>query len=333
MLRMLCIIAALGHSSLALADTLIMKNGDRITGRLDSISAGKAVFETQYAGRILVSLEQVSSMVTDDAYTVRLNDQSLSGAFFSASEGQALFTRDGNERLALSDIRSASQSRIQFTPFSLDWGVRLDLALSLADGNSSTEASNVLLEADFQDDLNAHLLTVLLAREEGEGLLTKDQLDVDYGYRRFISQRWYGAANAEYFQDTLKDIDLRITLGAGMGIQVIDNSLENLATDLSLSAVQENIGGDSSTKPALRWGLDYQRFLFAKTVEVFHRQSILQLFSDENGQVYSSSTGIRYAFSERIDTNFRIDLAYESDPPPGNEKTDTTYSLGVGLKF
>jgi putative salt-induced outer membrane protein YdiY len=264
---------------------------------------------------------------------VRLNDQSLSGAFFSASEGQALFTRDGNERLALSDIRSASQSRTQFTPFSLDWGVRLDLALSLADGNSSTEASNALLEADFQDDLNAHLLTVLLAREEGEGLLTKDQLDVDYGYRRFISQRWYGAANAEYFQDTLKDIDLRITLGAGMGIQVIDNSLENLATDLSLSAVQENIGGDSSTKPALRWGLDYQRFLFAKTVEVFHRQSILQLFSDENGQVYSSSTGIRYAFSERIDTNFRIDLAYESDPPPGNEKTDTTYSLGVGLKF
>jgi putative salt-induced outer membrane protein YdiY len=333
MLRMLCIIAALGHSSLTLADTLIMKNGDRITGRLDSISAGKAVFETQYAGRILVSLEQVSSMVTDDAYTVRLNDQSLSGAFFSASEGQALFTRDGNERLALSDIRSASQSRTQFTPFSLDWGVRLDLALSLADGNSSTEASNALLEADFQDDLNAHLLTVLLAREEGEGLLTKDQLDVDYGYRRFISQRWYGAANAEYFQDTLKDIDLRITLGAGMGIQVIDNSLENLATDLSLSAVQENIGGDSSTKPALRWGLDYQRFLFAKTVEVFHRQSILQLFSDENGQVYSSSTGIRYAFSERIDTNFRIDLAYESDPPPGNEKTDTTYSLGVGLKF
>ena len=333
MLRMLCIIAALGHSSLALADTLIMKNGDRITGRLDSISAGKAVFETQYAGRIIVSLEQVSSMVTDDAYTVRLNDQSLSGAFFSASEGQALLTRDGNERLALSDIRSASQSRTQFTPFSLDWGVRLDLALSLDDGNSSTEASNVLLEADFQDELNAHLLTVLLAREEGEGLLTKDQLDVDYGYRRFISQRWYGAANAEYFQDTLKDIDLRITLGAGMGIQVIDNSLENLATDLSLSAVQEDIGGDTSTKPALRWGLDYQRFLFAKTVEVFHRQSILQLLSDENGQVFSSSTGIRYAFSERIDTNFRIDLAYESDPPPGNEKTDTTYSLGVGLKF
>ena len=333
MLRMLCIIAALGQSGLALADTLIMNNGDRITGRLDSISGGKAVFETQYAGRVFVSVDQIDSMLTDDAYTVRLGDDRLSGAFIEDHGEQALATRTGSEQLTLSDIRSAAQSRSQFIPLSLDWSVRLDLSLSLADGNSSTEASNVLLEADFHDELNAHLLTVLLAREEGEGLRTKDQLDVDYGYRRFISERWYGAANAEYFQDTLKDIDLRITLGAGMGIQVLDNSLENLATDLSLSAVQEDIGGASSTKPALRWGVDYQRFLFAKTVELFHRQSILQLLSDENGQVFSSSTGIRYVFSERIDTNFRIDLAYESDPPPGNEKTDTTYSLGVGLKF
>ena len=43
--------------------------------------------------------------------------------------------------------------------------------------------------------------------------------------------------------------------------------------------------------------------------------------------------GPRYALNERIDTTFRIDLAYESDPPQGNEKTDTTYSLGVGVKF
>ena len=333
MLRMLCIITALGQSVLAWADTLIMNNGDRITGRLDSISGGKAVFETQYAGRVFVSVDQIDSMLTDDAYTVRLGGDRLSGTFIEDQGEQALATHTGIERLTLSDLRSAAQSRSQFIPFAPDWSVRLDLSLSLADGNSSTEASNILLEADFHDELNSHLLTVLLAREEGEGLLTKDQLDVDYGYRRFISERWYGAANAEYFQDKLKDIDLRITLGAGIGIQVVDNSLENLATDLAVSAVQEDIGGASSTKPALRLGLDYQRFLFAKTVELFHRQSILQLLSDEKGQVFSSSTGIRYMFSERIDTNFRIDLAYESNPPPGNEKTDTTYSLGVGLKF
>ena len=191
----------------------------------------------------------------------------------------------------------------------------------------------MLLEVDYQDELNAHLVTALLAREEGEGLLTRDQLDIDYGYKRFLTERWYGAGNAEYFQDTLKDIDSRITLGVGAGVQFIDNSLQNLSSDIGISAVREDIGGDSDVEPALRLGVDYQRFVLAKTIELFHRQSILQLLGDEKNQVFSSSTGIRYAYNERIDTNFRIDLAYESDPPPGNERTDTTYSLGVGIKF
>ena len=124
----------------------------------------------------------------------------------------------------------------------------------------------------------------------------------------------------------------QITLGAGVGVQFIDNSIQNLASDLGISAVK-SIGGDSEVEPALRLGVDYQRFVLAKTIELFHRQSILQLLGNEKSQVFSSSTGIRFAYNNRINTNFRIDVAYESDPPPGNKKTDTTYSLGVGIKF
>lgn len=333
MLRILCIIAALGQSGLTLADTLIMKNGDRITGRLDSISGGKAVFETKYAGRILVSLTQIDSMVTADAYTVRLEDESVSGAFGTTNDAQMLVMGKDSEEITLSDIRSASQSQNQFTRFTLDWGIRLDLALSLATGNSPSDSSNVQMEARYKDDVNSHRLAVLLAREDDAGSLTTDQLDIDYNFRRYISERWYGAASAEYYQDALKDIDSRIALGAGLGIQIVDNSLENFASDLSLGAVQEDFSGDTRIKPALRWGLDYKRYFFAKTVELFHRQSILQIFNEEYSQVFSASSGVRYVFSEHVDTNFRIDLAYESDPPPGNDKTDATYSLGVGLKF
>ena len=333
MKRLLCMLVALICSNQAVADTLTMLNGDRLTGRLDSITGGKAVFETTYAGQVWVDLDQIQLLETDEPYLVRVGDRSLQGLFSRVENKQELLGLNGSESLQLQRVRSASQSRNRLTQFTAEWGTRLDLALSLADGNSSTEASNVLLETDFKDEVNAHLLTVLLAREEGEGLLTKDQLDVDYAYKRFVSERWYGAANAEYFQDTLKDVDSRISLGAGVGVQFIDNNLQNLSSDLGVSAVQEDIDGDNSVKPALRLGVDYQRFLFAKTVELFHRQSILQLFDDNNGLVFSSSTGVRYAFNERIDTNFRIDLAYESDPPLSNEKTDTTYSLGVGLKF
>jgi putative salt-induced outer membrane protein YdiY len=315
------------------ADLLVMDNGDRITGRLDSITGGKAIFDTPYAGRIWVEIANIRTLETEEAYAVRMGDRMIEGTFAGEGDLQQLIGAEQAAIVNWTGVRSATQSRNAFTRFTAGWGSHLDLALSLADGNSSTEAFNVLLEVDYQDELNAHLVTALLAREEGEGLLTRDQLDIDYGYKRFLTERWYGAGNAEYFQDTLKDIDSRITLGVGAGVQFIDNSLQNLSSDIGISAVREDIGGDSDVEPALRLGVDYQRFVLAKTIELFHRQSILQLLGDEKNQVFSSSTGIRYAYNERIDTNFRIDLAYESDPPPGNERTDTTYSLGIGIKF
>jgi putative salt-induced outer membrane protein YdiY len=310
-----------------------MDNGDRITGRLDSITGGKAIFDTPYAGRIWVEIANIRTLETEEAYAVRMGDRMIEGTFAGEGDLQQLIGADQAAIVNWTGVRSATQSRNAFTRFTAGWGSHLDLALSLADGNSSTEAFNVLLEVDYQDELNAHLVTALLAREEGEGLLTRDQLDIDYAYKRFLTERWYGAGNAEYFQDTLKDIDSRITLGIGVGVQFFDNSIQNLSSDIGISAVREDIGGDSDVEPALRLGVDYQRFVLAKTIELFHRQSILQLLGDEKNQVFSSSTGIRYAYNERIDANFRIDLAYESDPPPGNERTDTTYSLGVGIKF
>ena len=47
------------------ADVLVMDNGDRITGRLDSISGGKAIFDTSYAGRIWVEMANIRSLETE----------------------------------------------------------------------------------------------------------------------------------------------------------------------------------------------------------------------------------------------------------------------------
>jgi putative salt-induced outer membrane protein YdiY len=324
---------ALLCAGISAADVVIMNNGDQLSGRLDSITAGVAILDTPYAGRVRIEVSQIQSLQTDEAFDVSLPTGKAKGVFVAVRDGIGLQNPSSVQTFTPTDIRSATQRKNELTRFAAQWGTRLDLALSLADGNTTAEAYNVLLEADYANELNAHAITTLLAREEGEGLVTRDQLSVDYGYKRFVSDRWFAAANAKYFQDPLKDIDSRITLGAGVGVQFIDTSLENLNSDLGVSAVREDIGADTEVRPALRWSLDYQRFLAAKTLELFHRQSILQLLEGEKNQVIASSTGLRYAYSERIDTTFRIDLAYESDPPLDNKKTDTTYSLGVGIKF
>ena len=102
----------------------------------------------------------------------------------------------------------------------LDWATRVDLSAVFSSGNSSTESFNTLAESRLKRPNAQHLATLLRNTEKSEGTTSKDQVDLSYGYKRFISPRWFGSANSNYFRDELKDIDQRLTLGAGLGFQV-----------------------------------------------------------------------------------------------------------------
>ena len=70
----LCVLGFLSCAVAAHADLLVMDNGDRITGRLDSITGGKAIFDTPYAGRIWVEIANIRTLETEEAYAVRMGD-------------------------------------------------------------------------------------------------------------------------------------------------------------------------------------------------------------------------------------------------------------------
>ena len=103
--------------------------------------------------------------------------------------------------------------------------------------------------------------------------------------------------------------------------------------ELGLSSVQERLAGENKSSPALRWGIDFQRYFLDRKAEAFYRQSLLAIAEEGRGQVITSSTGLRYALSDRVDAALRADLNYETNPPIGAESIDLTYSLGVGIRF
>jgi putative salt-induced outer membrane protein YdiY len=262
-----------------------------------------------------------------------LQDKRVVGRLASVDGAPVAITANANIPFAIEDLVLATQSKLAFTSLVREWDSRVDLALALSSGNSTAESYNTLIESDYKRDRTAHQITLLVNTEDSEGLKTKDQLDLDYGFKLFLSDQWFSSANAEYFSDPIKDVDQRISVGMGAGYQFVDNSFGALSTELGLSAVQEELDGDDEVSPAIRWGLDYNRYFFAKRVELFHRQSLLIIPEDDRGQVLSSSSGLRFALNHRIDTAFRVDLNYETAPTPGNEKTDTTYTLGLGIRF
>ena len=317
----------------ALADTLSLYNGDQLTGTLVSISEQQVVFETTYAGAITVEQRAIRRLQTTRAYVLRGAAFEQQGVLAVIDDQQGVESEQGFAPIDIASIQSADRVQRVIAALPLDWATRVDLSAVFSSGNSSTESFNTLAESRLKRPKAQHLATLLRNTERSDGTTSKDQVDLSYGYKRFISPRWFGSANSNYFRDELKDIDQRLTLGGGLGFQVLNSSRGVLSTELGVSAVQERLDGVDRTNPAARWAIDFQRYFFNRRLEIFHRQSILAIAAEERGQVLTSSTGIRFALSDRIDTALRTDLNYETDPPAGSKKADTTYTLGVGLKF
>ena len=328
---LVCLIFVLAGT--AHADVVVLKNGDRLSGTVDSIVGGRVVLETEYAGPVPIKMDAVESIETETALDFDLGDNSVAGTLSLENGTQTLTSEAQSQPIELSAIQTASQNKLTLTDLGTDWESRADLSAIVSNGNSSTESYNTLIETTRKNINSEHKITLLVSNETAEDQTTKDVVDLDYAYKRFLSEKWYASGNGEYFQDRLKDVDQRITLGAGMGYQFWDNSLGAFSTELGISAVREDLNGDTESNPAIRWGLAYNRFFLAKRLELFHKQSILFIPDSDRGEVLASSTGVRFALSDRIDSTARVDLNHETDPPEGSSSSDVTYTVGIGIKF
>lgn len=334
MLRITAALMAISASGALHADVVRMANGDVIRGTVDSIVGEKLVLDTEYAGTLSIEMEHVSAIDSDEALSVRLSSgEVLTGELAAEDGGQVIVVGGEARSIALADVSRSSRNLRVVNREGKGLTARTDLGANVSRGNSETDTYSARGDSVWDLGRQRHRLNLAWDYEEAEGEKTKDKLDIDYGYNWFFREAWYMAANAEYFQDKLKDVDRRVTLGLGLGHQFWENSLGALSAELGASAVNEKSDGNEDTNPAARWALHYNRFLLGKKLELFHDHRILSIFDDGSRQVVNGTVGIRYILTDRLDVNWRIDAQYETDPPPDTDDLDTTFILGVGFRL
>lgn len=326
----LCLSAAAAN-----ADVLHLKSGDRLTGTVDTITGDRVVLKTDFAGTIAVKLDTVATVESETVFELRTDDgERVRGQFAVSAEAQEFRVEEGDTRpLDLATLTSARQNNLSFKDLGRDWQNRFDAGISASSGNTETASQSYLFESILTRSRSDHRILATFNTQEDDGVKTKEKLDTAYRYRRFFGEKWYGTGSLTYFQDEFSGVDSRWTVGAGAGYQFWDNSLGALSTDLALTYVSEELDGVDQENPAIRWGLDYNRFFWAKKAEFFYTQGVLFIPEKDRGTVYNGSTGLRFNLSEALNANFRIDVSHQTDPAPDREKTDLTYVIGVGLKL
>ena len=60
----------------SVADTLWLDNGDRVSGKVEFLDAGKLVLRTEYAGTVSVNIARVRTFTSEEPVLVRLKNGS-----------------------------------------------------------------------------------------------------------------------------------------------------------------------------------------------------------------------------------------------------------------
>ena len=317
-------VGVLAISSAAVADVVHFANGDRLTGDLVEAPADVVAINVPEVGIVTVPRTRVA----------RVEDVAAPAP---PEAGDAASD-------ALPDTTSDSVDR--------RWEARADLGVAVATGNTRAADLNIVAGVERYGPRFDNVLGVSVhkARAQADGrrsdlgtTTTKDQIDVDYNLRWKYRETWYAVANFEYFRDPIKDIDQRATTGAGVGHTFWESERGALRTDAGISQVFEEVrfgplaAGDGSKEsdnnPALRWGLQFNRWLVFDRLELFHNNQLLHILDTEPSSVWDSDTGIRFHVNGRWLAALRVDLQHETAPSAGRRKTDSSYAVAVGVKL
>jgi putative salt-induced outer membrane protein YdiY len=214
-----------------------------------------------------------------------------------------------------------------------DWEVLIDYSLNVNDGNTDSLTSRLAGHAMYKHGDNRHSLDATASQEELDGVTTKNQTLVAYGYNYLFNDPWYFAANASVERDPIRDLDQRLTAGAGIGLDIFNRPNKFLSIQLGAGFIDEEIGDEEETSTMASWALRFSHEFFSDDFEVFHNHSIVETLDGRDNTIIKTSTGIRYEITDLLYLNVSYDWDHESEPAGDAEKTDTTFVIGAGLEF
>lgn len=327
------ILAAI-FSSHADADEITLNNGDRISGKIVTMTDDKIVMNTTYGGDLSIAWDEVSQIKGDETINVVLADgTSLNGRTITTESGKLGLQVEGMPEPVYIDFSQVKSINPEPVPTLTTKG-QANLGITIAKGNSETQSEHLDLEFIARTLKNRYTLGAEFNRAEDDGVESTNNSLGYVKYDHFFSKKFYGYSNVLLEKDKFKDINLRTALGLGAGYQFLEGEVTNLSGEAGISYINEDfIIAPDESYPTGRWAINFDRFLIKKSLQFFHFHEGFVSFEDTEDILIRSRTGIRVPLSKSINATLQVNYDWDKKPSPGMEKTDIMYIVTIGYQF
>lgn len=324
------------------ADELLMKNGDHLKGSVVSMSLGKLVFRTSYAGDITIKWEEVATLTTEKPVEAYLRDEATLIGKIRAGEDGALILEpaDGSPPVPvqLAQVKTLERPK---PPAGWEFSGNVSAGASKETGNTNTEKYNLIGNLTVSKLPHVIKLYGEFRKEWSKDKLSKDNALGSATYERFLDKKWFVFGNVTAQTDKFKDLTLLGNVAAGPGYQFWRSREKNLSVKLGPAYAYEKydknmkfLGGkDQRDYFAGYWALDFDIWFFDKFFQVFHHNDIVYDFNDSDNWVIRTRTGIRIPMVLKLFASFQFNYEYDNQPADGKKNYDQSWNFGLGWAF
>lgn len=283
--------------NLAGADVLWMKNGDRLSGKIEAVADDTIKIRVAYAPTLTIQRDQVARWRIDGMDNRKL--QRLPAPDTTAAKEESFWHHTASGDLSAKLKRNGSR--------------RDDINL-VADGELANHNWRYTLHGDYNYETS-----------DGETQSHDYKLNPKVDY--FLNQQWFWRTAMDYNYDLLSSNYLSIEYGSGPGYRFWNDRQRRLEWILQagLSKSYWEVGSSNldllfdngrANYPFVSLGWDYKQPLFDKSVEAFSTGTYFRYLHQPSAYVnYAQSAelnlGMRYYLTNHLRISWRSELDWE----------------------
>src|SRR6202522_2319569 len=342
--------AAMALASAARADTVMLKNGDRLTGTVE-VSDGKDVtLKTDFAGEIKIQWYAVQELKTDKpVYVVTPDKQTVSGTV--STDGTNLVIQTANNatvQVPLAqvtvvrsfDVETAYEKSLH--PSLIEgWKGGVNLGFAVARGNSETTNLTTGFNADrktLNDEVTFYESSLYSTNDLPGGGVIANSILGGAKYDRNFTKRMFVFVSADYAHDALQDLNLRQIYSGGLGVHILNTPNTTLDFLAGANYTRETYGGGGAVNvdrdlAGITLGENFMHKFGKSTTftEVFYFYPDL---SDTSEYRFSLDAAAVTKINKWLGWQTSLTDRYVTNPPiVGTKSNDVIFSTGINVSF
>lgn len=331
-----CVLIAKGLP--CVAAIVILRNSDRLTGKIEKLEGKRLVLTTAYAGVIEIDWSMVQGISSDQALQFSMNNgMVLTGTVEVAEQGMQI-SAVPDTLISPNNIKAISKPQVEQT-FRNRVSGAVELGYSLTRGNSRLSQSSLAANAEYhstrvrvQTDISS-----LFSRQAPAESASAHSLSTRVDF--YLTPRAFVFTLDGLERDDRELLKLRTSLGGGLGWQIADSSTTQLSVLGGMTFVDESYHGSDVEHSRRRdpsgemlIGLSVDKLEFGR-LHFVGKTSVYPSVLDRGRLRVVASTGVRIPVIGHLIWSLRLFERFDSRPLAAVRKSDYGLISTFGFAF